>query len=694
MNYAEDRIDRKARHIHNSCNLSPLEIDLYQAHEFLHDETEDSRNDFHRSSSRSSNSSSSSTAQTRIKGHELAGRTLRDAGFCAHATFHYGMAWILSCSAKRHGYNDRLQEEEEEEDNASDVGDDVARAVGDYAQMVELAGFPEISVLSLLYYYCGGTLDTDYENECDCWYPQHKTNNPHMKKDKKINSSLSLGRNCGCGFKECGASMCFVPKQMMESCILKTILADMDSLEENYLSKRYRKNSKESICAAADILEMIAKSTSRIRREGQTEKRQVGDDSTISIVSEVPASLRFWSNNGPCELSPLLKILALKILYSSPIASSFLYLACEALCHLAISLPLGSSLGRRMATTHKSHWAFYVFIHKLVLGEKMKMHRREVIPYHVPVWDIVSCLDQRQFLRQCSPHEGASHATAYNTDGTKTEESDTLGKHLRNLIVNLDQQENTVEEDTRRVFSLPFPQCLPAPNDENNGVMYVIGDSHVLSLGWQTICISNSYHHFYRTMVPATITGLKAWHTRENTHFFTSYNLHCCLDRLPKTCKTIIMSAGEIDCREGIGGSLLQGYQDECDDAVRKTVDQYLASIQSLASKHRLQILLLPVAPHAHRSQKNGKSLGRGLRRRRMLLWNDTLREVCAKIDHEKRSVFLLDYEVGLREENKDSSVGFVLNKYYNADYTHMNSAFLPLLEKSIVDSKCDLSLL
>jgi hypothetical protein len=346
-----------------------------------------------------------------------------------------------------------------------------------------------------------------------------------------------------------------------------------------------------------------------------------------------------------------------------------------------------------MATTHKSHWAFYVFIHKLVLGEKVKMHRREVIPYHVPVWDIVSCLDQRQFLRQCSPHEGATHATVYNTDGTKKEEIDTLGKHLRNLIVNLDQQGNTVEEDTRTIFSLPFPQCLPNPNDEDNGVIYVIGDSHVLSLGWQTICISNSYHHFYRTMVPATITGLKAWHTRENTHFFTRYNLDCCLERLPKVCKTIIVSAGEIDCREGIGGSLLQGYQDECDDAVRNTVNHYIASVQSLASKHRLQILLLPVAPHAYRSQKNGKSLGRGLRRRRMLLWNDTLREVCAKIDHEERSVFLLDYEVGLREENKDSSVGFVLNKYYNADYTHMNSAFLPLLEKSIVDSKCDLSL-
>jgi hypothetical protein len=155
------------------------------------------------------------------------------------------------------------------------------------------------------------------------------------------------------------------------------------------------------------------------------------------------------------------------------------------------------------------------------------------------------------------------------------------------------------------------------------------------------------------------------------------------------------MSAGEIDCREGIGGRLLEGYRDECDDAVRNTVVEYVGSMQTLASKYKLQILLLPVAPHAHRSHKNGKSLGRGLRRRRMMLWNDILREVCKKnIPKDTGAVFLLDYEMELRVRNEESPVGFVLNNYYNADFTHMNSAFLPLLEKAIVECKCDLRLL
>jgi hypothetical protein len=650
-----------------------LEIDLNQAHEYLSIEDD------------SNASNTSVSVITKIRGHELAGRTLRDAGCCAHATFHYGMAWILSYSLKNE-LDDCCHGEEEDR---LDVGDEVARAVGDYAQMVELAGYPEIAILSLLFYHCGGTLDLEYENG-------HGLHRSQMNKNvqEKIISLFPLGMNCGCGFDECGASECFVAKQMIDSTIFKALLADIDDLDDYYLSKRFLRNAKESICAA-DILEVISKSTTRMRRESQMDVVE-HDCNHLSTPSHIPSSLRFWSNAGPRELSPLLKILALKILYSSAISSSsFLYLACESLRHLAISLPLTSSLGRRMAITHKSHWAFYVFIHKLVLGEKVKMHRREVIPYHVPVWDIVSCLDQRKFHRRCSARAVVAPSTIPTHDSTSMERNVvSLGKHLKNVTAHLCQQGIRINDDARTVVELPFPRCLlESSHDENTGVMYVIGDSHVLSLAWQTICISNNCHHFYRTMVPATITGLKAWHTRKDTHFFTKYNLDCCLERLPKICQTIILSAGEIDCREGIGGSLLQGYQDECDDAVRNTVVQYVASVQILASKYRLQVLLLPVAPHAHRSHKNGKSLGRGLRRRRMLLWNDTLREVCANIDNERRNVFFLDYEVGLREESEESPVGFVLNKYYNADYTHMNSAFLPLLEKSIVDCNCDLSL-
>ena len=83
--------------------------------------------------------------------HELMGRALRDSGRNAHAVYHFGMAWRVS----RHvlllaGEDDEWK----------------WRSVGDYAQMCELAGFPELGMLALLFHRAGGCphdhCDDDY----------------------------------------------------------------------------------------------------------------------------------------------------------------------------------------------------------------------------------------------------------------------------------------------------------------------------------------------------------------------------------------------------------------------------------------------------------------------------------------------------------------------------------------------------
>jgi hypothetical protein len=156
------------------------------------------------------------------------------------------------------------------------------------------------------------------------------------------------------------------------------------------------------------------------------------------------------------------------------------------------------------------------------------------------------------------------------------------------------------------------------------------------------------------------------------------------------------LSAGEIDCREGIGGSTLSGYYNSCDEAVQNTVNEYLLSVTEIAYEFKVQILLMPVAPHAYRSEKNGKAKGRACRRKLMFLWNSLLREALAESSGRGKKydgVYLLDYEEELRMNDVTSPVGFVLNKVYNADFTHMNSAFLALLEDSIERCGCNLDL-
>ena len=83
-------------------------------------------------------------------------------------------------------------------------------------------------------------------------------------------------------------------------------------------------------------------------------------------------------------LEPVLQLLLVKLLYVTMPA-----LAAEAVVHLQFESTL--------AQDYKSHWAYYVMIRALVLGERIKPHRRLKMSnqYHVPVWDLLWNTDQR-----------------------------------------------------------------------------------------------------------------------------------------------------------------------------------------------------------------------------------------------------------------------------------------------------------
>ena len=292
------------------------------------------------------------------------------------------------------------------------------------------------------------------------------------------------------------------------------------------------------------------------------------------------------------------------------------------------------------------------------LQKKHRLADKGLIRHH-PVWDIV-----------------------FGRDGKVSEKiHGSLADHCRRVL-------NELSADGKRssgVISAPILAIAP---------LYVIGDSHVLSLAWQTLKIG----HSRRKLIPYPATGLKAWHVRQSTSFFTHSNLHTVLRRLPfaDNRRTIILSAGEvrwslsddhcmkklalfsdlllkIDCREGIGGSLIQGYYNDCSDAVKRTVEEYLNAVASLAVQYNIQILIMPVAPHAYRSEKNGKSAGRAARRQTTHLFNETLRhELLPSSEKKYDSVLLLDYEQNLHEDDANSPTGYVLNRAYNADFTHV----------------------
>ena len=191
--------------------------------------------------------------------------------------------------------------------------------------------------------------------------------------------------------------------------------------------------------------------------------------------------------------------------------------------------------------------------------------------------------------------------------------------------------------------------------------------------------------HLRRQIIPAVVTGLKAWHTRRQTRFFTRTNLLAILQRIPSSdSQTILLSAGEIDCREGLGGPQLEGYTQNCLDHVPRTVAVFVQALSELAHETGKQILVLPVAPHGYR--RTGRVTSQQSRRETMQMWNQELRHALPR-----PGVFLLDYVDSVLDPTED---GYVLNPLFNADGTHMNSAFGRFLAQAVADCGCNLNLL
>lgn len=481
------------------------------------------------------------------------------------------------------------------------------RAAGDYAQMAELAGFAPVGVIALFHVTSGGSL----------------------RKEKVSISSQAIRRipsdwldhptregHCGCGVQECGQSLCYIPMINYES-TLQAI--------ETYIS--LLSSRCVTMPTTHEVLSTLAK------------------QATLSCSDDVPIALQYWNQSDDITqfLEPVLQLLMTKLLYLT-----LPHIAAEGVAQLHFDDPI------QLAADFKSHWAYYLLIQAVVLGERIKPHRRRTLEwYHVPVWDILWGKDQR---RNQTEHVYHPSSLSMNT------------QHIRSILQVCQGYTN---------HTLIWTGTLDATTP-----LYVVGDSHVLSMAWQTIVLPSSGK--LRLLIPIVVTGLKAWHTRSETRFFTHALLHTLLQRI--NCHTIVISAGEIDCREGIGGEALEGYNHICQDHITRTVREYVDALNTLSKQYRLQILVLPVAPHAHKSDKYGKAVGRATRRQVMQRWNHDLQRTIEA--SENQQVHLLDYERALLDS------GYVLKPAYNADSTHMNSAFLPHLEEALKTCGLDDSLL
>ena len=222
--------------------------------------------------------------------------------------------------------------------------------------------------------------------------------------------------------------------------------------------------------------------------------------------------------------------------------------------------------------------------------------------------------------------------------------------------------------------------------------LFVIGDSHTLTYAWRSVRLQGAL----RTCIPILITGIKAWHFRENTDFYTNTALQNALLEINKAsnARELVVSAGEIDVREGIGRALDNGHYRTLQQAVEATVLGYVTELANISTKYSVILLLLPVPPHAKRPSKGGRWRNRERRRKACTLFNNALRVQCDKAGPSLQYLDFIDalyIEGETTSHQKDQEIGFienpetrVLNPKFDSDKTHLNRHTLSLLQKTM----------
>ena len=122
--------------------------------------------------------------------------------------------------------------------------------------------------------------------------------------------------------------------------------------------------------------------------------------------------------------------------------------------------------------------------------------------------------------------------------------------------------------------------------DRQVQVVHLVGDSHILSAAWKITSVPETVRSSGQrgrcdrkpfsfqssskmVFVPHLVTGLKAWHLQRRQGYLTSAQLQDVVSRLAVQVHaeskrsglrpTIVLSAGEIDCREGISKAVEKG---------------------------------------------------------------------------------------------------------------------------------------
>jgi hypothetical protein len=223
-----------------------------------------------------------------------------------------------------------------------------------------------------------------------------------------------------------------------------------------------------------------------------------------------------------------------------------------------------------------------------------------------------------------------------------------------------DQDMHRTNIRTENTFYVMASSLLPTIKQPVNYALkpiYFIGDSHSLPASWHTI----HYKGEERLIVPKLVTGVKCWHLRPSSTFFTKKTMESVMKNIPSGA-TVVFSVGEIDCRESINQVVEACKYDTHEEAVDRCVSIYLAAVERMIEGKNLEVYIHPVPPTFDLSRPIAQHFN-------MLLK--------AKLENNS-TIRYLDFSSRLLGSKGE------FNLLYALDGLHMHPAYLPLLEEAL----------
>lgn len=130
------------------------------------------------------------------------------------------------------------------------------------------------------------------------------------------------------------------------------------------------------------------------------------------------------------------------------------------------------------------------------------------------------------------------------------------------------------------------------PLDTGCPTIYALGDSHTLAMGWHHVEAAGARY----LLRPYLVTGIKAYHLRQNTRFYPKEAFWTMARTIPRG-SYVVAVVGEIDCREAILSAVEKGGYRSVEEGVSETLRHYIPALVALVRELGLRVMVHPAPP-------------------------------------------------------------------------------------------------